>query len=133
MTWKTAKAVDPDGQIDLGRFYTHDEDQSAYGYAEVKSPAERKAQVVVGSDDTLTVWINGKQVYDFADRRGFSADAGRFEVTLHQGVNPVLILCGNRGGPWQFSLAMTASTDHAFLKAPAADGFDPEAYRAIGA
>ena len=61
-----------DGQIDLGRIYSHDDDLAAYGYAEVKSPAERTAQMVVGSDDTLTVWLNGKQVYDFADRRGFS-------------------------------------------------------------
>ena len=41
--------------------------------------------MAVGSDDTLTVWVNGKQVYDFADHRGFARDAGRFEVTLHQG------------------------------------------------
>ena len=67
---------------------------------------ERTAQMVVGSDDTLTVWVNGKQVYDFADRRGFSADAGRFDVTLHQGANRILIRCGNRGGPWQFSVAV---------------------------
>ncbi len=44
--------------------------------------------MVVGSDDTLTVWVNGKQVYEFADRRGFSPDAGRFEVTLHRGTEP---------------------------------------------
>ena len=96
-----------------------------------RARSERKAQMVVGSDDTLTVWVNGKQVYDFADRRGFSPDAGRFEVTLHQGTNRILIRCGNRGGPWQFSVAVTAAGDYAFLKAPAGDGFDPEAYRAV--
>ena len=46
--WKTAKAVDHDGQIDLGRVYTHDDGRSAYGYAEVKSPMERQTQMVVG-------------------------------------------------------------------------------------
>ena len=71
MTWKKVKAVDPHGQINLGRVYTHDDDRTAYAYAEVTSPAERKTQMVVGSDDTLTVWVNGKQVYNFADRRGF--------------------------------------------------------------
>jgi putative membrane-bound dehydrogenase-like protein len=131
VTWKAAKAVDRDGKIDLGRAYTHDDDRAAYGYAEFKSPAERTAQVVVGSDDTLNVWVNGKQVYDFAERRGFSPDAGRFEVTLHKGANRILIRCGNRGGPWQFSVAIMDSADHAFLKAPAGDAFDPEAYRAV--
>ncbi len=47
-----------------------------------KSPSERKAEMVVGSDDTLTVWLNGKQVYDFADRRGFEHEHDRFDVTL---------------------------------------------------
>ena len=41
-TWKTAKAVAGDGQIDLGLVYTHDDDRVAYGYAEVASPAERR-------------------------------------------------------------------------------------------
>ena len=50
-----------------------------------ESPSERKAQMVVGSDDTLTVWLNGKQVYNFADRRGFEHEQGRFDVTLVQG------------------------------------------------
>jgi putative heme-binding domain-containing protein len=52
-------------------------------------------------------------------------------VTLHQGVNRILVRCGNRGGPWQFSVAVTGAADYAFLKAPANDGFDPEAYRAV--
>jgi putative membrane-bound dehydrogenase-like protein len=131
VAWKTLKAVDSDGQIDLGQSYSQDEDRAAYGYAEVQCPAERTAGVVVGSDDTLTVWVNAKQVYDFADRRGFSPDAGRFEVTLHQGTNRIFIRCGNRGGPWLFSFALTASADYAFLKGPAGDGFDPEAYRTV--
>ena len=75
MTWQSREVRSTrDGQIDLGRTYSHDDDRAAYGYAEVESSVERKAQMVVGSDDTLTVWLNGKQVYDFADRRGFSPD-----------------------------------------------------------
>jgi putative membrane-bound dehydrogenase-like protein len=128
--WKTATAIDKDGQIDLGQVYTHDDDRMAYGYAEIQSGTDRTAQAYVGSDDTLTVWLNGVQVYDFADRRGYAHDQGRFDVPLKAGANHVLIRCGNRGGPWQFSLAMTAPADHAFLKSPARDAFDPEAYRA---
>ncbi len=90
VTWKTARAVDKNGQIDLGRFYNHDDDRAAYGYAEITSEVERTAQFVVGSDDTLTVWVNGKQVYDFSDRRGFSADARRFDVELTSGRQPHL-------------------------------------------
>jgi putative membrane-bound dehydrogenase-like protein len=131
VTWKTATAVDHDGQIDLGRVYTHDDDRLAYGYAEITSSTARTAPTVVGSDDTLTVWVNGKQVYNFTDRRGFSHDSARFDLPLTAGTNRIMVRCGNRGGPWQFSVAVTAPADYAFLKAPVRDGFDPEAYRAF--
>ena len=87
--------------------------------------------MAVGSDDTLTVWVNGKEVYEFSDRRGFEHEHARFDVTLKKGTNRVLIRCGNRGGPWQFSVAVTAPADFAFLKAPSVGGFNPEVYRAV--
>jgi putative membrane-bound dehydrogenase-like protein len=130
VAWRAAQAADTHGTIDLAKVYSSDDDLAAYGYAVVESPSERKAEVVVGSDDTLTVWLNGKQVYEFADRRGFEHDQSRFEVTLAKGANRILIRCGNRGGPWQFALALTAPADYAFLKAPAGKAFNPETYRA---
>ena len=54
--------------------------------------------MVVGSDDTLTVWLNGKKVYEFADRRGFEHEQARFDVSLSGGTNRILVRCGNRGG-----------------------------------
>ncbi len=129
LVWKTTKAVDRDGQVDLARIYGSDDDLAAFGYAEIKSPIERKATFSVGSDDTLTVWINGEKVYDFQDRRGFNPDAGHFDALLVKGVNHLLIKCGNRGGPWQFSVAIGQPAEHAFLEGPAPGAFDPESYR----
>ena len=87
-----------------------DGDRSAFGYAEVQSPTDRTAQMAVGSDDTLTVWLNGKQVYDFKDRRGFEPRAGHGSTSrCVKGTNRVLIKCGNRGGPWQFAVAVTVA------------------------
>jgi putative heme-binding domain-containing protein len=116
--------------VDLGRAYGHDDDLAAHGYAEIESPSDRTAQMAVGSDDTLTVWLNGQEVYRFSDRRGFDPEQARFDVSLRKGINRVLIRCGNRGGPWQFAVAVTAPADFAFLKGPSADAFNPEAYRA---
>ncbi len=118
------------GQVDLGQIYSHDDDLAAYGYAEINSIANRPAQMVVGSDDTLKVWLNGKQVYDYSDRRGFDHEQTRFDVSLVRGVNHVLVRCGNRGGPWQFSVAVTGSSEYAFLKGPSAPSFNPDLYRA---
>ena len=130
VTWRTVDLADKQGQVDLGRTYRHDDDLAAYGYAEIESPSDRTAQMAVGSDDTLTVWLNGKEVYRFSDRRGFEHEQARFDVSLRKGINRVLIQCGNRGGPWQFAVAVTAPADFAFLKGPSGAGFDPEAYRA---
>ena len=74
MTWKTARAVDDDGQIDLGRIYHARRRPGGLRLRrDRRARSDRTAQMVVGSDDTLTVWLNGKQVYDFADRRGYSS------------------------------------------------------------
>jgi putative membrane-bound dehydrogenase-like protein len=130
VSWKTVEPADKRGQVDLGRTYSHDDDLAAYGYAEIESPSDRTAQMAVGSDDTLTVWLNGKEIYRFSDSRGFEHEQARFDVSLRKGINRVLIRCGNRGGPWLFAAAVTAPADFAFLKGPSVEAFNLEAYRA---
>jgi putative heme-binding domain-containing protein len=128
--WKPVQSFDEKGRIDLGRLFGHDDDRAAFGYAEIDSPSDRTATMAVGSDDTLTVWVDGEQIYDFADRRGFTAEESKFEVKLKRGKNAILIRCGNRGGPWMFSASVSGAADYAFLKDPSGTRFDPEAYRA---
>src|SRR5262249_51898649 len=111
--------------------YSRNDDLAAYGSAEITSPADRSARMVAASDDTLTVWLNGRRVYEFSDRRGFAHEQARFDVTLRQGINRVLIRCGNRGGSWQFALAVSEPVDSAFLQAAAGPALDPETYRAV--
>lgn len=128
--WQTAKAIDGKGQINLGELlHTNDDDLSAFAYAEISSLIDRKASFSAGSDDTLTVWINGEKVYDFQDRRSYNPEEAKFDAALSKGVNRVLVKCGNRGGGWQFGLAIAAPSDYAFLQGPAPGAFDPEAYR----
>ena len=127
--WRPTRPVDSRGQIDLGRLFHSGDELAAYGYAEIDSPIARKAQMVAGSDDTLVVWLNGKDVYRFNESRGFSHDQARFEVELRQGKNTVLARCGNHGGGWQYALAISGAVDHAFLKGAPQGAFDPEGYR----
>ena len=127
--WKTEHPVDTKGQINLNKAFSSSDDAFAYGYAELNSPTERKAQLAVGSDDTLTVWLNGKKVYDYPDRRGFTADQDRVDVTLNSGVNRIVVKCANMGGGWQFAVATTSPAEYAFLKAPAAGAFNPDEFK----
>jgi len=129
VVWKASKAVDDDGQIDLNRLYPNVDGLSVFGYAEIANIEARSGELAVGSDDTLTVWINGKQVYDHQERRSFSPATDRKRVRLDKGTNQILIKCGNQGGGWQFSVAVSTPKDYAFLQSPSGEGFDPERFR----
>ncbi len=130
VTWRPARPADRRGQINLDRII-HGDNRSAFGYTEIDSPTARKAQMAVGSDDTITVWVNGKQVFEFDRDRGFSHEQDRFDVDLQAGTNHIVIKCGNHGGGWQYAVAVGAAAEYAFLKAPATGGFDPEAFKAF--
>lgn len=129
LEWKPVAAQGEDGLVDLAKLYGGKGDCSAFGSAVLESPVARPAQMAVGSDDTLNVWLNGKEVYKFTGNRGYDPDTARFDVELKKGKNLLMIKCGNGGGLWQFSVAITGLADHAFLKGPAADGFDPDKFK----
>ncbi len=128
--WKRTKPVDKEGQIDFGRIYSNGDGVAAFAFTEIEADTDRAAQMIVGSDDTLTVWLNGKQVYDFQDHRGFAHDQGHVDVSLVKGKNRVLVKCGNFGGGWQFAVGLSSPSTYAFLKAPSAGAFNPETFRA---
>jgi putative membrane-bound dehydrogenase-like protein len=132
IAWTSATSVDSSGMINLGKLYGTDADVAAFGVATVESPDERSAQLVLGSDDTLTVWINGRRVYDFDRRRSFKPDTERVDVKLRKGANRLVVKCGNRGGSWQYAVAVTGPGAYAFLRgAPAEGGFNPDQYQAF--
>lgn len=130
LAWKPTRADPATGMVDLARVVGDLGDRSAFAAAEVDSPTARPARMAVGSDDTLNVWLNGKEVYKFTESRAFEPEAAKFDVDLKKGKNLLLIRCGNGGGPWAYSVALTTTSDFAFLKGPATGGFDPDSYKA---
>ena len=75
-SWQAVKPVNDKGAIDLAKHYaTRDNGVAAFGYAEVKSPTTRQARMLIGSNDTFTVWLNGKQVYDSQVSRSWAPDS----------------------------------------------------------
>ena len=105
--WRPSAPVDSQGTIDLGQIYGRTDRLAAFGYSEISSSAARSARMLIGSDDTLTVWLNGKTVYDYRSSRSFNPATDRVDVSLLQGINRIVIKCGNTNGEWKFSLAMT--------------------------
>jgi hypothetical protein len=112
--WKPARGDDR-GKVDLGALYSKEDDQGAFAAAEVVSPEAGVARFAIGSDDTLAVWINGKQVYKRDGSHSYSPDEEHFEAALVKGVNRVVIRCGNGNGEWQFGVAVAPPTAHVEL------------------
>ncbi len=128
--WRETKVVDEHGQVDVTKLLNEIDNKSVFAYAEINSPMARQARMAVGSDDTLTVWLNGKSVYRFDTNRGFTPEVDSVEVNLNKGVNRVLVRCGNTGGPWAFSVGITGTDgEYAFLKGNDAGGFNADQFR----
>ena len=87
--------------------------------------------LTIASDDTITVWINGQQVFDHRGDRGFDPNQDRFEADFVAGPNRILVQCGNSTGGWQFAVAVSNPTEYAFLAAPAADAIPEPAAAAM--
>ena len=130
LAWKPIPIQGEHGVVDLARFYGGKGDCSAFATAVLESPIARPAKMGVGSDDTLTVWLNGKEVHRFNGNRSYEPETARFDVDLKKGKNLLMVKCGNGGGPWEFSVAVTGMADYAFLKGPSTGGFDPDKFRA---
>jgi putative membrane-bound dehydrogenase-like protein len=128
--WREIKGdVRQHGRVNLAALLSPSEQVVAYAYAEIDAPAARDATIVAGSDDTITIWLNGKKVHDHQGDRGWTANQDRINVKLEKGKNALLIQCGNSGGPWEFNVAVSAATDrYAFLKG-GAQKFDLETFR----
>lgn len=112
VVWKAHQA-DATGLVDLIRVYSADSDQTAFGAAEIVSPRAGRGRLAIGSDDTIRIWLNGKQVFDYPGNRGFSAGQDRVDVAILEGFNRLVVKCGNGSGEWKYavSVSMPPHTD----------------------
>ncbi|MHB9133361.1 MAG: hypothetical protein ACYDBB_20025 [Armatimonadota bacterium] len=108
VTWKHVPPVNPTG-LGAGsiNFLTHIGNQSdvcAYAYTRIFSDRDRAVSVFTGSDDTITVWVNGKQVLAKDVYRGAAPDSEQATVQLKKGINDVLVKVCQGSGGWEFYL-----------------------------
>ena len=67
------------------------DDAVAYAFTRVSRPNAGKALLLVGSEDGVRVWLNGKQVLARDGLRSLTADEDRVEVDLNAGDNALLV------------------------------------------
>jgi putative heme-binding domain-containing protein len=125
--WKKAKVSNEQGMVNLRNQMTILDDSTAYAVTELESPTERAVEFVAGSDDTLTVWLNGQKIFEDLGNHGWKWDAYHFRGTLKAGKNLLLLKCSNAGGGWEFSLAVPAPRQGRLFEAKP-QKLDPKAY-----
>jgi putative heme-binding domain-containing protein len=100
--WKEIQARETDGRVD----FESKNDATMYAVTTIESESERDIELVAGSDDSLTLWLNGQKVFEDLADHAWSADMFRVNARLKAGTNVLLAKIGHHGGEWRFSVAI---------------------------
>lgn len=72
-----------------------------YAVTLIRSPMEQAAELLIGSDDGVAVWLNGNQILSNMNiARGLAADQERVKVQLRNGDNVLLLKITQGMGAW---------------------------------
>ncbi len=97
--WKLGKAGD-NGVLDFLPLFETKENVTAYAFAIVKSAKDLACEMLLGSDDGVKVFLNGKAVHEAAEDRGLTVDQDRVKVDLKAGENKLLCKVVQVGGDY---------------------------------
>jgi len=75
------------------------------------SAADQEATLLLGSDDSCKVWVNGRQVHEYRGDRALGAQDDRVKVQLTSGRNAIVIKVENHQGPGGVALSVSAAAD----------------------
>ena len=107
LRWREIRIADPQGVVDLTQFFRQTEWVACYAYTEFVVDRDMDAELRLGSDDSVKVWLNGQLVHQFGGMRGLTVDQDRVRVRLRKGVNRLLLKVTQGGGGWEFCVRLT--------------------------
>ena len=101
LTWTTHKSADYyiDFLTAFGK--TRGEYVAAYAVTYIVADEDMKLTLALSSNDQGKAWLNGQQVFRFADTRTLEKDSDKSEVTLKKGRNVLLLKVINETNNWQ--------------------------------
>lgn len=107
LAWKAHDAGHPSGMVNMMGIFGAREFCCAYALARIEVPEAAEAQLRMGSDDGIKVWVNGEAVHANNVDRGTVFDQDKAPVQLKAGVNELLVESTQNGGGWNFHLRLT--------------------------
>ncbi|MBI2301334.1 MAG: hypothetical protein HYU66_20695 [Armatimonadetes bacterium] len=100
-----------DGEDNSLRIFGDDDWIAVYLYRTITSPVARRLPVLLGSDDTLTVWLNGKKLLAHNTSRACRLGDESLTLDLKAGENQLLLKVCQGAGPSGFAFAMDVQSD----------------------
>jgi hypothetical protein len=107
--WRRPWPAGARGAVDFDAVFGHHEHAVAYALTSVRVEGRepRRLLLLLGSDDSVRVWVNGRVVHTNPEKRGVTADQDAASVTLDPGWNDVLVKVVQFGGAWGVCLRLT--------------------------
>lgn len=104
VAWQEITSSDPNGRFIGDRLFRPADGVWVYLHGTIEVETAQASPFIIGSDDQMTLWVNGKQVYEFKGNRGYNANQDTVQVQLQPGVNQIWAKVGNDGGPFEFGV-----------------------------
>ena len=100
---KWQKGNFPDGNVhSFMPLFKNNQDVCCYLYREIDCATDSELPCSFGSDDTLTVWINGERIIHEGGDRAAAPDQNLATLKLKAGKNKLLIKICQGSGEWAF-------------------------------
>ena len=74
---------------------------AGYAVAYVNAPEDMQVTLALSTNDQGKAWVNGKEVFKFAETRTLEKDTDRIPVTLNRGQNVLVLKVINEVNNWQ--------------------------------
>ena len=110
LTWKRVKANNRNGYINFTRVVSASEWCIGYGYVEIESIHPRDTVLRCGSDDGITIWLNGKRVHKHEVGRGYVPNIDQTPIHLSAGINRIFVKIDNYTSGWGFGVSIPRAT-----------------------
>jgi len=105
--WREANDNLIDGYVDCVKVMNSIDQVYGYALTAINSPSERPAQIRIGYDDCVTVWLNGEKLLERTGGSPCVYDDIAIDTTLQSGQNRLLVKIGNIEPGWGFLIRIT--------------------------
>nr|MBP8953351.1 discoidin domain-containing protein [Armatimonadota bacterium] len=100
-----------DGQENSLRIFGDDDWIAVYLYRTITAPEAQELPVLLGSDDSIIVWLNGERLLAHNVGRACTLGDERLTLRLNKGENQLLLKVCNGAGPSGFAFAVDQGPD----------------------